>query len=287
VAGVRLRAPMMSIHTVAAGGGSILHFDGARLPGRAGQRPAPNPGPACYRRGGPLTVTDANVDARQDAAGAFPGGLRPAAPTSRWTREAVRGEVRGAWPPRCRPSDRAAARSAEALAEGFMRIAVANMANAIKQISVQRGYDVTRIHAARCFGGAGGQHACLVADALGDGAGVRRTRWPACCAAYGMGLADQTCRCASSAVELLLDDAVALDAGARWPSASPTAARGRARATRARPRAIRAARRLHLRYQGTETALIVDLAEPHDGARPPSPRPHRAALRLPDARSGR
>ena len=163
VAGVRMRAPMMAINTVAAGGGSILHFDGARLrvgPDSAGA----DPGPACYRRGGPLTVTDANVCVGQNPAGAFPGDLWAQAATSRWmprwwTKNSPR------WPRRSRTPP-AKPRSPHEVAEGFLRIAVANMANAIKQVSVQKGHDVTRF-ALQCFGGAGGQHACLVADALG------------------------------------------------------------------------------------------------------------------------
>ena len=158
VAGVRLTVPMLRIHTVAAGGGSILTYDGARFrvgPDSAGA----NPGPACYRRGGPLTVTDANV---------MTGKLQPD------TFPRIFG------PDQDQPLDRAAVvrsfkalarkigdgREPEEVAEGFIRIAVENMANAIKTISVQRGYDVTE-YVLNCFGGAGGQHACLVADALG------------------------------------------------------------------------------------------------------------------------
>ena len=158
VAGVRMRAPMMLIHTVAAGGGSILHFDGARFrvgPDSAGA----NPGPKCYRRGGPLAVTDANVMVGKLIAGLLPEDFRPVAESA--ARRATRCAKRS---PKLR--SRSAAASAEEVADGFIKIAVENMANAIKKISVQRGYDVTR-YALNCFGGAGGQHACLVADALG------------------------------------------------------------------------------------------------------------------------
>ena len=179
VAGVRMRAPMMSIHTVAAGGGSILAFDGSRF--RVGPQSAgANPGPASYRRGGPLAVTDANVMVGKIVPRYFPKVFGAAA------NEALDGAV-------VREKFAALAaqtgRAAEDVAEGFISIAVQQMANAIKKISVARGYDVTR-YTLQCFGGAGGQHACLVADALGMTrvfvhplAGVL--------SAYGMGLADQ------------------------------------------------------------------------------------------------
>ncbi|MFG2091306.1 hydantoinase/oxoprolinase family protein [Spirillospora sp. NPDC048824] len=182
VAGVRMRAPMLSIHTVAAGGGSVLHFDGGRYrvgPDSAGA----DPGPACYRRGGPLTVTDANVMLGRIRPEHFPHVFGPAggqaidAGVVRDRFAALAAEIGDGRPP-------------EEVAAGFLEIAVTNMANAIKKISVQRGYDVTR-YALATFGGAGGQHACAVADALGMRqvlihplAGVL--------SAYGMGLADVT-----------------------------------------------------------------------------------------------
>ena len=152
-----MRAPMMSIHTVAAGGGSILHFDGARLrvgPDSAGA----NPGPACYRRGGPLTVTDANVMLGRIQAAHFPSVFGPTAD------QPIDVEVvKHRFVVLAREVGQAtgSAISPEALAQGFIDIAVANMANAIKKISVQRGYDITR-YTLTTFGGAGGQHACLV-----------------------------------------------------------------------------------------------------------------------------
>src|SRR5688572_11868179 len=162
VAGVRLRAPMLAIHTIAAGGGSILHFDGQRYrvgPDSAGA----NPGPVCYRRGGPLTVTDCNVLLGKIQADFFPK-LFGVAGEQALDRDAVvsqfeelAGRVSGATGKVTR---------VEEVAQGFLRVAVANMANAIKFISVQRGYDVTR-YTLVCFGGAAGQHACLVADELG------------------------------------------------------------------------------------------------------------------------
>jgi 5-oxoprolinase (ATP-hydrolysing) len=186
VAGVRMRAPMMSIHTVAAGGGSILHFDGSRYrvgPDSAGA----NPGPASYRRGGPLAVTDCNVMLGKIQPNHFPqlfgeaGRQALDAPAVRAQFAALAAQIAAATGKETAP---------EQVAEGFIEIAVGNMANAIKQISVQRGHDVTE-YTLTSFGGAGGQHACLVADALGmktvfvhSLAGVL--------SAYGMGLADQT-----------------------------------------------------------------------------------------------
>ena len=156
VAGVRVRAPMLEIHTVAAGGGSVCSFDGRRFrvgPDSAGAVP----GPACYRRGGPLTVTDCNVVLGKIRPEHFPAVFGPGgdAPIDA-----------GASFARCREIAEAAGMGVEEAAQGFVRIAVDNMANAIKQISIARGHDVTR-YTLQCFGGAGGQHACLVADALG------------------------------------------------------------------------------------------------------------------------
>jgi len=156
VAGVRMRAPMMSIHTVAAGGGSILKFDGERF--RVGPQSAgANPGPASYRRGGPLAVTDANVMLGKIQPRYFPKVFGPQADEP-LSFDAVQVKFK--------ELAVQTGRSAEEVAEGFIHIAVQQMANAIKKISVARGYDVTR-YTLQCFGGAGGQHACLVADALG------------------------------------------------------------------------------------------------------------------------
>ena len=185
VAGVRMRAPMMSIHTVAAGGGSILSYRDGRLqvgPESAGA----DPGPACYRRGGPLTVTDCNAVLGKLQPENFPRVFGPNndAPldidTPRAMFEALAQEIAE------QTGD--APMSVEALAEGFLRIAVDNMANAIKEISVARGYDVTR-YTLNCFGGAGGQHACLVADALGM-TSVYLHPYAGVLSALGMGLAD-------------------------------------------------------------------------------------------------
>ncbi len=178
VAGVRIRAPMMRIHTVAAGGGSLCTYDGARF--RVGPESAgANPGPASYRRGGPLTVTDCNVALGKIRPAHFPKVFGPNGdePLDVAAAEAELAEV--------------AARSGKSpaeVAEGFLTIAVDNMANAIKQVSVSRGHDV-RDCALVCFGGAGGQHACLVADALRIGR-VMIHPLAGVLSAYGMGLAD-------------------------------------------------------------------------------------------------
>jgi 5-oxoprolinase (ATP-hydrolysing) len=253
VAGVRMRAPMMSIHTVAAGGGSILGFDGARL--RAGPHSAgANPGPASYRRGGPLTVTDANVLLGKIQPQWFPNVFGKAASESLCRYVVV--DAFNAM------ADDVAARTGhdrtpEELAEGFLDIAVASMANAIKKISVARGYDVTR-YTLQCFGGAGGQHACLVADALGMStvfvhplAGVL--------SAYGMGLADQGVM-REAAVEQPLADA-ALPAIRARLDALAAEATGEIRRQGAGSGEIRVLRRAHVRYAGTDSALVVDFGD--------------------------
>jgi len=253
VAGVRMRAPMMAIHTVAAGGGSILHFDGARYrvgPDSAGA----NPGPACYRRGGPLAVTDANVMLGKIQADFFPAvfGRAGDAPIDvevvRRKFAALAAEIRAA------TGD---ARSPEAVAEGFVAIAVGNMANAIKRISVQRGYDVTG-YTLCTFGGAGGQHACAVADALG----MRRVfihPLAGVLSAYGMGLADVTAM-REQAVELRLEDAAVPQLEAALARLA-AAARDEVRGQGIEDARIRVVRRAHLRYEGTDSALVVEFGD--------------------------
>ncbi|MGV1007790.1 MAG: hydantoinase B/oxoprolinase family protein [Dermatophilaceae bacterium] len=252
VAGVRMRAPMMSINTVAAGGGSVLHFDGARYrvgPDSAGA----DPGPACYRRGGPLALTDANVMLGKIQPDHFPrvfgdtGGESIDPDVVRTRFEALAARITEATGDARRP---------EEVAEGFVEIAVGNMANAIKAISVQRGHDVTQ-YALCTFGAAGGQHACLVADALGMTrvfvhplAGVL--------SAYGMGLADQTSMreqtvelplqpASMARVEHVIDE---LEEATRADLLTQGVDEAR----------VTARRRVHLRYEGTDTALLVDFA---------------------------
>ncbi|HEY1043698.1 MAG TPA: hydantoinase B/oxoprolinase family protein, partial [Telluria sp.] len=249
VAGVRMRAPMMSIHTVAAGGGSVLHFDGTRYrvgPDSAGA----NPGPASYRRGGPLAVTDCNVMLGKIQPRHFPAlfgehGDQPLDfDTVRERFRAMADEIGAATGSTPEP---------EQVAEGFIHIAVGNMANAIKQISVQRGHDVTE-YTLTSFGGAGGQHACMVADALGmktvfvhSLAGVM--------SAYGMGLADQAAM-REQAVEARLpelpeEELQRILDGLCDAAAAELAGQGVA------PQRISLVRRVHLRYEGTDSALIV------------------------------
>jgi 5-oxoprolinase (ATP-hydrolysing) len=249
VAGVRMRAPMMGIHTVAAGGGSILHFDGSRYrvgPDSAGA----NPGPASYRRGGPLAVTDCNVMLGKIQPAHFPR-LFGAEGDEALDLDAVRsgfqdmarqiGAATGVTP------------TPEQVAEGFIEIAVGNMANAIKQISVQRGHDVTE-YALTSFGGAGGQHACLVADALGmktvfvhSLAGVM--------SAYGMGLADQSAM-REAAVELRLAAMTHAELAQRLDTAGASV-RAELLAQGVGAERIALVRRVHLRYEGTDSCIIV------------------------------
>jgi 5-oxoprolinase (ATP-hydrolysing) len=253
VAGVRMRAPMMAINTVAAGGGSILHFDGARFrvgPDSAGA----HPGPACYRNGGPLTVTDANVCVGKIQPGHFPAIFGPDGDQPLDADIVVRkfatlaDEITAATGTRRDPRQ---------VAEGFLAIAVANMANAIKQVSVQKGHDVTRF-ALNCFGGAGGQHACLVADALGMET-VFIHPYAGVLSAYGMGLADQSAM-REQAVEVPLeahemDDLVALANRLAADATGALIAQG------AEPADIVTHHQLHLRYAGTEAALIIPLTD--------------------------
>ena len=251
VAGVRMRAPMMSIHTVAAGGGSILQFDGARF--RVGPESAgANPGPASYRRGGPLALTDANVMVGKVQPAHFPHVFGPAA------NQALDADV---VQERFATLAEQAQRAPEDVAHGFIQIAVQQMANAIKKISVARGYDVTR-YTLQCFGGAGGQHACGVADALGM-ARVLVHPLAGVLSAYGMGLADQNVM-RETAVELQLapehiatlrDTLGELALAAHEELARQEVSRGD----------IRVHRRAHVRYEGTDSALIVPFPNLHGG----------------------
>ena len=243
VAGVRMRAPMMGIHTVAAGGGSVLGFDGARF--RVGPESAgAHPGPASYRRGGPLAVTDANVMVGKIQPAHFPQVFGQAA-NEPLDADVVRAQF-GALAMQT-------GRAPEEVAHGFIQIAVQQMANAIKKISVARGYDVTR-YTLQCFGGAGGQHACLVADALGM-AQVFVHPLAGVLSAYGMGLADQnvireqTVEC-TLAPEALAGIEATLDTLA-------SAARAELQRQQAGAGAAVVHRRVHVRYEGTDSALVV------------------------------
>jgi 5-oxoprolinase (ATP-hydrolysing) len=249
VAGVRVRAPMMQIHTVAAGGGSILHFDGARFrvgPDSAGA----NPGPASYRRGGPLAVTDCNVMLGRLNPDFFPRIFGPNA-----DQKLDRGIVVEKFAVLAAEISKASGKpvSPEEAAEGFLRIAVANMANAIKEISIQRGYDVSKYTLA-CFGGAGGQHACRVADELGM-TRIFLHPFAGVLSAYGMGLADvralrhRTVETQLNA-EALIPIGDALDALA-WEGKSELLAQG------IDPAAITIDYQVHVKYAGTDAPLLA------------------------------
>ncbi|WP_406322297.1 hydantoinase B/oxoprolinase family protein [Streptomyces sp. NBC_00519] len=254
IAGVRLRAPMLDIHTVAAGGGSVLHFDGSRYrvgPDSAGA----DPGPACYRGGGPLAVTDANVMLGRIQPAHFPKVFGPAgdqpldAPLVRDRFAALAREIR------TRTGDD---RTPEQVAEGYLQIAVANIANAVKRISVQKGHDVTR-YALTTFGGAGGQHACMVADSLG----IRTVLVPPMAgvlSALGVGLADTTAMREQS-VEAPLEPA-SMPAVLKTADDLEGAARAELLAEDIPEERIRITRRAQVRYDGTDTPLTVELTEP-------------------------
>ncbi len=249
VAGVRMRAPMMSIHTVAAGGGSILHFDGSRYrvgPDSAGA----NPGPASYRRGGPLAVTDCNVMLGKIQPKYFPAVFGPHADQPLDRDVVVRKFTELADEIYKVTGNR---RTPEEVAEGFIEIAVGNMANAIKFISVQRGHDVSD-YTLTTFGGAGGQHACLVADALGM-TRVFAHPFAGVLSAYGMGLADQTAMREQALETALTAEAIAPVeeklAGLADDARNDLLQQG------VEPDRIRVVARVHLRYDGTDSVIVV------------------------------
>ena len=254
VAGVRMRAPMMMIHTVAAGGGSILSFDGARY--RVGPESAgADPGPACYRRGGPLCVTDCNVLLGKLQPEFFPRVFGPGQDQPLDREAVVAGfEALAAEIASSPAGEGRTAPSAVEVAEGFLRIAVDNMANAIKSISVRRGHDVTG-YTLNCFGGAGGQHACLVADALGM-TRVMIHPFAGVLSAYGMGLADVRAL-RDRAVEVPLDDAGAEALGRALDDLADET-RAELAAQGIGEERIRVLRRAHVRYDGTDTPDLVD-----------------------------
>lgn len=252
VAGVRLRAPLMQIHTVAAGGGSICQFDGVRL--RIGPQSAgADPGPASYRRGGPPTVTDCNVLLGRIQPEFFPavfgeGGNLPldATVVVEQFRTLAEDIERATGVPQ----------TAHAAAAGCIRIAVENMANAIKKISVQRGHDVTEYTLA-CFGGAAGQHACLVADALGMQT-VFMHPLAGVLSAYGIGLADVTVM-KQRAIEAVLDVRALADLAAPF-AALVSEAREALLAQGVAPADISIERRVALKYEGTDSTLQLPVA---------------------------
>ncbi|MCF7647381.1 hydantoinase B/oxoprolinase family protein [Bacillus subtilis] len=250
VAGVRVRAPMMLIHTVAAGGGSILHFDAGRFrvgPDSAGA----NPGPACYRNGGPLAVTDANVMLGKLIPDYFPSIFGP-----KQNQPLDVERVRALFTQMA--VEIGDDRSPESVADGFIRIAVANMVEAIKKISVQRGYDVTR-YALSCFGGAGGQHACLVADALGM-KNILLHPMSGLLSAYGMGLADiRATRQKALGVDLDADAPAELQ---RLGAELATECVAELTAQGVEEQVITKHLRAHIRYAGTDTVLSVEATYP-------------------------
>ncbi|MDX2937690.1 hydantoinase B/oxoprolinase family protein [Streptomyces ipomoeae] len=254
LAGVRLRAPMLDIHTVAAGGGSVLHFDGSRYrvgPDSAGA----DPGPACYRGGGPLTVTDANVMLGRIQPAHFP---RVFGPDGDQPLDAALVRDRFADLAREIRDRTGDDRTPEQVAEGYLQIAVTNIAGAVKRISVQKGHDVTR-YALTTFGGAGGQHACKVADSLG----IRTVLVPPMAgllSALGIGLADTTAMREQS-VEAPLEPA-SMPGVLKTADDLESAARAELLAEDVPENRIRVVRRAQLRYDGTDTALTVELTAP-------------------------
>ena len=257
VAGIRLRAPMLHIHTVAAGGGSLLQFDGTRF--RVGPESAgADPGPACYRRGGPLTVTDCNVMLGRIPVGVFPhifgrDGQQPldVGSVEKGFDELATTMVANNHKPA----------KLEDIAAGYLRIAIENMANAIKKISVQRGYDVTE-YTLNCFGGAGGQHACLVADALG----MQQVLLHPCAgvlSAYGMGLADvrvlREAQLSASLDDIDID--ATLDAAAA-PLIDATRNEIAQQSSHIDSVDVRVS--VHVRYAGTDTVILVERATPSE-----------------------
>jgi 5-oxoprolinase (ATP-hydrolysing) len=240
VAGVRIRAPRMQIHTVAAGGGSICRFDGMRL--RVGPESAgANPGPACYRNGGPLTITDCNlvlgrIDPAYFPAVFGPNGDEPLDVEASWARlREVAGAVSGKTP--------------EEIAQGFLEIAVDNMAAAIRKISIARGHDVTRYTLA-CFGGAGGQHACMVADALGIER-IAISPLAGVLSAYGIGIADMKAVREASLLRPLDEDFADALAGLEARATAALVEQG------VDAECIELLRRARLRTAGSDTTLNI------------------------------
>ncbi|MEG4224795.1 hydantoinase B/oxoprolinase family protein [Microcoleus sp. N9_B2] len=252
IAGVRLRSPVMAIHTVAAGGGSIVFFDGARY--RVGPESAgANPGPACYRKGGPLTVTDCNVMLGKIQPDFFPkvfgldGDLPIATEVVKQKFVQLAGQIGGEKTP-------------EQVAEGFLAIAVEKMANAVKKISLQRGYDVSE-YTLCCFGGAGGQHACAIADCLG----MKRVfihPYAGVLSAYGMGLADVRAIRERAIEELLTGELIGdlQDILAQLEAEGKRELNRRGAEGAEGEKEVLVVRKLHLKYQGSDSVLMVNFA---------------------------
>ncbi|MBW4561303.1 MAG: hydantoinase/oxoprolinase family protein [Mojavia pulchra JT2-VF2] len=258
IAGARMRVPVLAINTIAAGGGSILFFDGSSY--RVGPESAgSNPGPACYRRGGPLAVTDANVMLGKIHPQYFPPvfGTNGNLPLDkdvvlrRFTRLAK--DI---------ASITKNIRTPEQVAAGFMAIAVENMANAIKKISLQRGYDVTQ-YVLCCFGGAGGQVACLIADTLG----IKKIflhPYAGVLSAYGMGLADVRA-IREGGVEQPLTQAL-IPQLQQLMERLETQARNQLSSYNDNSKE-EIARKVNLKYDGTNSTLNVDFADDVVGMR--------------------
>ncbi|MGQ4647987.1 hydantoinase B/oxoprolinase family protein [Lyngbya aestuarii] len=254
VAGVRLRAPMMDIHTVAAGGGSLVSFEGSRY--RVGPESAgANPGPACYRLGGPLTVTDCNVMLRKLQPGFFPQVFGPNSNESLDAAVVQQKFEDLAQQIQVATGD---TRTPEEVAAGFLAIAIENMANAIKKISLQRGYDVSE-YTLCCFGGAGGQHACLIADAL-DMRQVFIHPHASVLSAYGIGLADVRL-IRERAIEAEVREETVIHLQSNLAALSRELREELVRQNAPNLERVEVLRRVHLRYQGSNSTLVVDFAE--------------------------
>jgi 5-oxoprolinase (ATP-hydrolysing) len=247
IAGVRLRAPMMSIHTVAAGGGSILQFDGARY--RVGpESGGANPGPAVYGRGGALTVTDCNVMVGKLQPEFFPKvfGINADLPLDKAIVQKKFEQL---------ATKIGDGRTPEQIATGFLAIAVDNMANAIKKISLQRGYDVSE-YTLCCFGGAGGQHACLIADALG----IKQIfihPYAGVLSAYGIGLADIRI-IKEKSIEVILESDLLSDLVTVYDQLVNLATQELKQQQNSKEANITILKKAHLKYEGTDSALIID-----------------------------
>ena len=253
VAGVRLRAPMMLINTVAAGGGSILHFDGSRYrvgPDSAGA----NPGPACYRNGGPLTVTDCNV-----MLGKLNPELFPKVFGKNANQQIDVSIVKEKFNVLAKEISNATKKSVSPIevAEGFLSIAIECMANAIKKISVQRGYDVSK-YTLSCYGGAGGQHACLVADSLGMKK-IHLHQYAGVLSAYGIGLADSR-TINDLAIELNLNKDIIESLSIQFNNLKKQG-REEMVAQNLNSEKLRYSCRIYLRYEGSDSALAVRFSE--------------------------